>query len=145
MARIKKRRVFLGIMMLLIIIVVIVMSVIVVKKIKQNNQTTSENTETNNIVALPDTTYSDMEVKDIEMEYLDKTNETMVSMVIENTSENNVEKEKVEALLVDKDGNVLGQTQTYIEILTKGQQYRISVVLKGDLTATATIKLQKVR
>ena len=35
---------------------------------------------------LPDVTYSDMQVTDIEMEYLEDNNETMVSMIKNNTT-----------------------------------------------------------
>ena len=84
-----------------------------------------------------------MKVTDVEMEYLKNNNETMVSMIINNTTENTVDKESLTAMLLDKDGNTLGQTRTYIEHLAPGEQYSISVILKGDLTATTQILLQK--
>ena len=89
---------------------------------------------------LPDITYSEMQVTNIEMEYL---NETMVSMIINNTTETPVAQETLTAYLINKDGETLGQTRTYIDALEPGQQYSISVILKGDLTATTQIKLQK--
>ena len=67
----------------------------------------------------------------------------MVTMIINNSTENTVEKESLTAVLLDKDGNTLGETITYIDHLAPGEQYSISVVLKGDLTATTQIRLQK--
>ena len=84
-----------------------------------------------------------MQVKNIEMEYLVANNETMVSMTIDNTTQNAVSQETLTAYLIDSKGNTIGQTKTYIESLNPGQQYSISVVLKGDLAATTQIKLQK--
>ena len=146
MARAKKRKVLVTIVMILIVLAIGVGIFFAVNKfIEKDNKNNNENIEQNEVFDLPDITYSNMQVKDIEMEFLKETTETMVSMVIENTSENKIEKEKVNAILLDKDGNTLGQTQTYIEILDVGEQYRISVVLKGDLTATTAIQLQKAK
>lgn len=92
---------------------------------------------------LPDVTYSDMQVTDIEMEYLEDNNETMVSMIINNTTENQVENESLTAYLIDANGETVGQTRTFISSLAPGAQYSITVILKGNLTTTKQIKLQK--
>ena len=96
------------------------------------------------MVALPDTTYKSMEVTDVSMEYLDGQDETMVSMSILNSTQNPVENESLNAILVGADGEVLGQMQTWIQSLAVGEQYDISVVLKGNLTGTQSIQLQPV-
>ena len=95
------------------------------------------------VYELPDITYSEMDVTDIEMEYLKENDETMVSMIINNTTQTAVANETLTAYLIDKDGNTIGQTKTYIASLAPGEQYSISVILSGDLTATTQIKLQK--
>lgn len=99
--------------------------------------------EVNDVYELPDVTYSEMQVTDVEMEYLKNNNETMVSMIINNTTENTVSQESLTAILLNEKGETVGQTRTYIESLAPGEQYSISVVLKGDLTSTTQIKLQK--
>ena len=73
---------------------------------------TTEEEQQQTAISLPDTTYSDMEVTDIYMEYLDSEDQTMVSMSILNTTSNLVENESLNAILIGADGNVLGQMQT---------------------------------
>ena len=125
-------------------IIVIIIAVFVIKGIVNKTPGGVEKPEeTPQVIALPETTYSNMEVKNVQMEYLKKNNETMVTMEIHNTTENSVSEEKLDAILIGKDENVLGQIQTYIKKLEPGEQYEISVVLKGNLTATTQIKLVK--
>ena len=85
-------------------------------------------------------------LKNISMQLLkgnasDGSDETMVSMEIHNTTQNKVEDDYLTAILIGPDENVLGEMPTWIQLLDVGEQYKISVVLKGDLTATTQIKL----
>ena len=84
-----------------------------------------------------------MEVTNINMEYLEDNDETMVSFTINNTTENPVEQDRFTAILIDANGQELGQMPATIEQLAPGEQYSVSVILKGDLTATKQIQLQK--
>lgn len=142
--KIRKGKVILTILSIIILIAVIVIVALFVKNRDKTKQGGSgDEQQISEVYQLPDVTYSEMKVTDIEMEYLKNNNETMVTMIINNSTENKVEKEWLTAVLLDKDGNKLGETRTYIEGLEPGQQYSISVILKGDLTATTQIQLQK--
>lgn len=131
------------------LIVIVVAVVLVVKFMNKDTEegtkgTTGQQQKEEAVVYdLPDITYSEMQVTDIEMEYLEDNNETMVSMIINNTTENAVENESLTAYLIDANGETVGQTKTFISSLTPGGQYSITVILKGNLTSTAQIKLQK--
>lgn len=127
----------------LIAVVVIIAAIFIVKNIVNKEPETPVTEELPQVIQLPETTYSNMEVKNIEMEYLKNNNETMVTMEIHNTTKNSVSKENLDAILIGPDENVIGQIQTYIQKLEPGEQYDISVILKGDLTATTQIKLVK--
>ena len=125
------------------IIVVVFAIVAITKAVKKNKENQSqEGQET--AISLPDTTYSDMEVKNIYMEYLKDEDKTMVSMSILNTTDTKVEDESLNAILIGSDENVLGQMQTWIQSLDVGEQYDISVILNGNLTGTKVVKLEKV-
>ncbi len=143
MRKTRKGKKMLAILLIAIvaIIVVVVAIVLIVRRVSE--ETTPEEPQ-QTVVALPDTTYRSMEVTDVSMEYLDSQDETMVSMSILNTTDSAVENESLNAILVGADGEVLGQMQTWIQSLGVGEQYDISVVLKGNLTATQTIQLQPV-
>ena len=131
-------------LILLIVIVIAIAAVFIVKNIVNKIPGGTEQPEyVPVVIPLPETTYSDMQVKNIQMEYLKDNNETMVSMEIHNTTSNKVENENLDAILIGPDGNVVGKLQTYIENLDVGEQYDISVIYKGDLTSTQQIKLEK--
>lgn len=144
--KIKKGKLILVGVAVVAVIAIIVAIVVAVKNSDNGGQPgkDKEGTQEETVVYdLPDITYSEMQVTNIEMEYLKDNNETMVSMIINNTTETPVAQETLTAYLINKDGETLGQTRTYIDALEPGQQYSISVILKGDLTATTQIKLQK--
>ena len=135
----KGKKMLLLILALIIIAVAVIVIVSIVNKQQEGQETPID--ETQAVIELPETTYSNMEVRNIAMEYLKNNNETMVSMEIHNTTQIKVEDENLTAILIDSNGNVLGEMPTWIQSLDVGELYEISVVLKGDLTATAQIKL----
>ena len=142
--KVRKGKKMLGIILIAIIaiIILVVAIVLIVRNVNNNEETTGE--EQQSVIPLPDTTYSDMEVSNIYMEYLDDQDQTMVSMSILNTTQTAVENESLNAILVGADGEVLGQMQTWIQSLGVGEQYDISVILNGNLTGTQSIQLQPV-
>ena len=144
--KIKKGKIVIVGVSVIAVIAIIVAIIFAVKNSDKDDITGGDKTgkrEETVVYDLPDITYSEMEVTNIEMEYLKDNNETMVSLIINNTTENTISQETLTAYLINKDGETLGQTRTYIDTLAPGQQYSISVILKGDLTATTQIKLQK--
>ena len=132
------------------VVVIVIAVVLVVKLVNKDTEegkgagASGEQTQEQAVVYdLPDVTYSEMQVTNIEMEYLEDNNETMISMIINNTTENQVENESLTAYLIDANGETVGQTRTFISSLAPGSQYSITVILKGNLTSTKQIKLQK--
>lgn len=139
----KGKKMLISLIAIVAIIVVVFAIVAITKAVKKNKENQSqEGQET--AISLPDTTYSDMEVKNIYMEYLKDEDKTMVSMSILNTTDKKVEDESLNAILIGSDENVLGQMQTWIQSLDVGEQYDISVILNGNLTGTKVVKLEKV-
>lgn len=136
----KKMLMFATIIVIAIIIAIVLIVTKVVNKKSDDTQTGNEES----VISLPDTTYSDMQVNNIYMEYLADQDKTMVSMSILNTTTQKVEDESLNAILVGDNENVLGQMETWIQSLSAGEQYDISVILNGNLTGTKLIKLEKV-
>lgn len=136
MKKVRKDRVMM--VAAIVIAVIAIIAIIIINPFEK-----TEEIEEPTIVALPSTTYSNMEVTNVEMEYLKENNETMVSMIINNTTQNTVVEDAFDAIWVNEDGQVIGQIETYIDKLEPGKQCSISVVLKGDLRATTAIKLQE--
>ena len=114
------------------IILIIVATLIIIKVVHKKGKTPETPVEeTQQVIQLPETTYSSMQVKNIR------------TMSIYNTTSNKVKDENLDAILIGPDGNVLGKIQTFIKKLDVNEQYDISVVLKGDLTSAQQIKLEK--
>lgn len=130
-------------LILIIAIIVILAVVLIVNLFKGKQPGTQTPEELEQIIELPATTYSNMEVKNIQMQYLKDNNETMVNMEIHNTTDVKVEDEDLDAILIGPNEEVLGQLPTYIQSLDVGEQYDISVIMKGDLTQATQIKLIK--
>ena len=145
--KIKKGKIIAVAIALVVIVIAVVLVVKFVNKDtedgKKGQAGQQQQKEEAVVYDLPDITYSEMQVTNIEMEYLEDNNETMVSMIINNTTENAVENESLTAYLIDGNGETVGQTKTFISSLAPGGQYSITVILKGNLTSTAQIKLQK--
>ena len=131
--------------MLLIFLIAIVIGIVgfVVFKFVGNIQQEPETPQVEEevIVPLPETTYSEMQVRNVQMEYLKENNETMISMEIDNTTDKVVEDEFLTVVWIGEDENVLEQMDTWIQRIAPGEQYKISVIEKGDLTSTKQIKL----
>ena len=144
MKKVRKGKKIIGMISIavIVLIIVIVAIVLIVRNAGKNEENTVPEQQT--AIPLPDTTYNSMEVTDVSMEYLDDQDQTMVSMSILNTTQNAVENESLNAILVGADGEVLGQMQTWIQSLGVGEQYDISVILNGNLTGTQSIQLQPV-
>ncbi len=128
---------------ILLIIVAIIAVIFTVKYFRNKPKEVALDENTEPSILLPDTTYSDMPVKDINMTFLKDNNETMISMVIDNTTQTHIQNESLNAILLDEKGEVLSKMSTYINDLPVGESYSISVIQKGDLTATKSIQLQK--
>lgn len=142
--QIKKGKIAAVVVALLVIIIAVVLLVKFINKDTDEGKTKGQQQKQEAVVyELPDVTYSEMQVTDIEMEYLEDNNETMISMIINNTTANQVENESLTAYLIDANGETVGSTKTFIASLAPGAQYSITVILKGNLTTTTQIRLQK--
>ena len=130
----------------LIVVIVVIAIILIVVQVRKNNKPSTPTEEDNQVIALPKTTYSGMEVSNIYMEYLKDNNETMITMTVTNTTSQKVEKEVFNTILIGDKENVLGQMgYTTISNLDVGEHNNISVIYKGDLTGTKQIKLEKMQ
>ena len=130
----------------LIAVIVVIAIILIVVQVRKNNKPSTPTEEDNQVIALPKTTYSGMEVSNIYMEYLKDNNETMITMTVTNTTSQKVEREVFNTILIGENENVLGQMgYTTISNLDVGEQHNISVIYKGDLTGTKQIKLEKMQ
>lgn len=138
----KKMRKGKKMLLILIIAIVAVLAIVGIVNIVKNSKEPKEPEYEDQIISLPETVYSDMQVKDIHMEYLREQNKTKLRMTIDNTSTKTVSNESFNAIFIGPDDEILGQLPTSIEgELAVGDQYAVEVVLSGDLTSAKSIKL----
>lgn len=124
-----------------IILIIILVAVIIINVNKHKTPNVPD--EGNQVYQLQDTTYNGLEITNVMMEYLPNNNETMVTFQINNVSAQKVEQEQVQTLLVNADGEIIGKILTMISSLDVGKQQSSSVILKGDLTSTTQMKIEK--
>ena len=142
MKRVRKGRIVLVILFTIIIISVATVAIMYfLKKAPQKPQEQEKPVEEETVIPLPETTYSNMEVKNITVEYMKNNNQTKLSMEIHNTSKRKVEDEYFNAVLIGNNEETIGQMRTWIQTLDIGEQYDFEVILEGDLTATKQVKL----
>ena len=130
------------------IILIIVAAVVITNVVKnKNKKSTAENKQEQQVVSLPETTTaSGMDAKNIYMEYLQDQDRTMITMRITNNTSKKVTDEQFNAILIGADENVLEQMRTGTNTdLEVGQQCEISVIYKGNMTATQRIKLEPIQ
>ena len=130
-------------LLLLVTLVLIIAVIVIIINVNKNKTKTETPSDTNPVYDLPDTSYSNMEVKYVQMEYLKDNDETMVSFQIDNTTNLKVTNEMMNVLFINDNGEVLGTMQTQIDELDPGDQTNVSLIYKGDITATTVIKLEK--
>lgn len=134
----KGKKMLLIILIAVVIIIAIVGIVKIVKKINEPKEPVNKE----EVIQLPETVYSDMQVKNIQLQYLKEQDKTKLSMIIDNTSKSKVENDTFDAVLIGPDENVLTTMETdIVGELDVGEQYKVEVILKGDQTATTQIKL----
>lgn len=138
-----KKKLIITVIAIVVAIIAVILIVNIIKK-NQEKQMPTE-TEKQQVIPLPETTYSDMKVTDIQMEYLKENDETMITFRINNTTSAKVENKKFNAILIGNDENVLGQMgPIVINSIDKGEEQEFSVIYKGDLTSTKQIKLKEI-
>lgn len=127
----------------LVAIIAIVLLVVIIVNVVKNKKPETPVEENGLIYELPDTTYKDMEVINVQMEYLKDNNETSISLQISNNTEVTVENESVEIIWINSNGEEVMAMPVLIEKIEPGQAQNFEFIAKGDLTSTKQIKIQK--
>jgi len=128
-------------MVILIAIAIIVAVTLIVTKVI-NKKTEQPGEEQTPIIQLPETTYSEMQVKNIQIEYLEEQNKSVLRFDILNTTDEKVESQHFTAILIGANEEILAEMPyVYIQSLDVGQQHALEVIYAGDVTATTQIKL----
>ena len=146
MKKVRKGKKMLITFIAIIIAIVVIITIVVVNKNKKSKKEDSTQEE-EQVVSLPETTTeSGMDAQKIYMEYLKDQDRTMVTMRIINNTSKKVADEEFNAILIDGDENVLGQMRTGTNTdLDVGEECEISVIYKGNMTATQRIKLEPIQ
>ena len=140
------KRVRKGKLLLAILLVIAIIAAIVILVIKLLNPSSTEKPEKpieeDPIIELPDTTYSEMKVTNIHMEYLKENNQTAVRFDIVNTTSEKVQNQLFTSVLIGPKDEILAEMPfTHIQDLEVGQTHALEVIFEGDVTATTKIKL----
>lgn len=140
MKRVRRGKLLLAILILVAIIAAIV--ILIVKLVNPTPETPEKPIEYEPIIELPDTTYSEMKVTNIHMEYLKENDQTAVRFDIVNTTSEKVKNQLFTSVLIGPKDEILAEMPfTHIQDLEVGQTHALEVIFEGDVTATKQIKL----
>ena len=128
-------------LIILLIAIVVIIATIVIVNIVRNSGDPEQPSDPGAIIPLPETTYSNMEVRNVQMQYLTENDQTEITMEIHNTTSERVEREKFDVVWIGADETTLARIETEISDLDVGKTHAISVVLPGNLTSTTEIRL----
>ena len=84
-----------------------------------------------------------MKAQSLKIRYDEEKNQTYVDLIIKNHTEQNVEKETVNVMLLSEDNQIISGIQTYIEVITPGDEYSINITLLGNITGIKKVSLQR--
>lgn len=140
----KKVKKIIAIVILLALIITGIVALAI--NLSKNNNNTEEANNTvveENVYKLPNTEYAGMEVTHNQVEYLKYNNQTVVTIRIKNTSGNATEFQAVKVIFYDKEGNELTTSMTTIKELEVDEELENSMILSGDFSSIAEIKIEK--
>ena len=143
----KGKKMMITFIIAIIAIIAVICIIVNIVKSKKKKADETETQQAEQIVSLPETTTeSGMDAQGIYMEYLKNNDQTMITMRITNNTSKKVTDEQFNAILIGEDENVIGQmitgTNTDLDV---GEECEISVIYRGDMTATQRIKLEPVQ
>lgn len=130
-------------LLILIIAAIAIIVALIIKKIVKKQPSPEEIPKYEPVIQLPEIVYSGMEVKNIQMEYLENNHETIIRMKFCNTTSKKVENERFDILWVGPNEQVLGEFDESIESLDVGEEFDFNTILPGNLTETKEVKLIK--
>lgn len=133
------------IIVIAIAVIIVVIAIIgIVNAFSRNKNNNNQDETGRQVVKLKQITYEKLEITNITMEYFAENDETAVTMTMTNVTEEPLEKEIFDIVLVDKDGNTLGKIEdSMVEGIGAGKNTEFTVVYNGNLTDANEIRLEK--
>lgn len=129
-------------LLILFIAIILIFAIVAIVNIVKNPKEPVEPEKEEEIIQLPETVYSDMKVKNIQVQYLKNQDKTKLRMTIDNTSNKAANDDVFDAVLIGPDEEILTTMEARIVgELKVGEQCNVEVILKGDQTAVTQIKL----
>ena len=143
----KGKKMMITLIIAIVAIIAVICIIVNIVKSKKGKSEDNNQVQEEQVVSLPETTTeSGMDAQNISMEYLKDNDQTMITMRITNNTSSKVSDEEFNTILIGPDDNVLGQmitgTNTDLDV---GEECEISVIYRGDMTATQRIKLEPVQ
>ena len=139
----KRIKIILGCTILVILIIVGI--VVLVKNYSDDNDNPNSKVETDKSItySLPDTKYKNMEVTNVELEYLKENGQTMVTMIVKNTTGTPITSQQSFIVkFLNQDDIELINAGTVIGALDVNAETSISLILTGDFTSIKKVILE---
>lgn len=138
MKKINKTKLIMIIIIALVVIAAIILGVIFLGKGGENDVDSKPGT-----ISASESDFETLKVKDIELDYSEERNETIIDFSIENTTEEKLEKLKIDIQLLDENDGLIAGVETNIETIDAKGQHKVNMMLAGNIQGIKKIKLVK--
>lgn len=127
----------------IIIIVLVIITAIILGIIFANSGKGEENELGNKAgsISATDSEFEALKVKNIELSYSEERNETILDFVIENITDEKVEKSTIGIQLLDKNDGLIAGVETNVEIINEKGVHPVNMMLAGNIQGIKKIKL----
>lgn len=137
---INKTKIYIAIIVVLVIIASIVFAVI---KSNSNKEDKNKDGELTTTLTLLGNQYNDLEASNIKSEYNQESDITIISLDIENKSDETIENEVIDIILLNEEEQQLaGVSETLNQLEAKGKK-SVNITLAGNVQEIKKIQLNK--
>ena len=132
MEKLNKKKLLIVIIIALVVMVLIITGVILLNG-KDNNG--------NKMNIATESEFEKLKIKDINSSYSEESKETKLNFLIENLTEEKVQKQSIDIKLIDEKGGVIVQQPININEIAPNSSYPVLMTLGGNIQGIKTIKL----
>lgn len=137
MEKINKTKLVIIIIVALVVIAAITLGVIFLGK-KEEDPYAKAGT-----ISKTDSEFEALRVKEIELKYVEESNETKLDFAIENLTDEKIEKQEIKIHLLDENEALISGLTVNVATIDPKGSYKVNITLGGNIQTIKKIKLVK--
>lgn len=138
MEKINKTKIVIMIIVALVVIAAIILGVIFLGK---NKEEKVENEGAS--ISKTESEFEPLSIKDIELKYIEESNETKLEFLIHNSTDEKIENQKMKIHLLDENESLISGLDVDVATIDPKGDYKVDITLGGNIQNIKKIKLVK--